>query len=639
MNKNLYIILVISLLICSFGIATVAAQSSFHEQYKVAKLKNDTTSMIQSLKLWGDSLSEEADFEHGDSLLTMAIALSEASKNNYEAGIIYNLLASNASYSGNRPLALHYYHKALKAFYDIRDADKVAMIMLNMGSEYEYAGNLKLAIVYKLKALKNKLASGKKKNLDYYYQQVGQLFKETNTDKWEFYVKKAYEVSRTLPDSRIQTKAGIFNDLGGISKLRGKNDEAMAWYDSMLVISQANNYITGLGTAYSNRSLIYMSQEKYPEAFADVLKAIDYAQQSGKIYAQILDRIHAANILEKMNRYAEAGLYAQKALTLAREYKTYPEEEAQAHLALARIGEKTKDWKMAYDHYNAYKEGVDSLRNADVEKNLHEMELKYQTSEKEKEIERLDYENKVKTLKYQRRKSLFAAVVFIMLLFAAMLFLWSRRKLSKTRKEQAELREKLLRSQMNPHFIFNTLNAINQYVQSGKSEEASGFLSRYTRLMRQILENSNERFISLTDEIEFLNNYLKIQQLRFGISFEYKISVGEGIDADNTEIPPMIAQPLIENAVEHGIRGVENGLITVSFSFVKKELILTVTDNGVGVKNAEPTANHRSMAIDITLGRLQMPGGRPDSLTIESPVPETQSGTRVSLAIPFKTYS
>ena len=278
MNKNLYIILVISLLICSFGIATVAAQSSFQEQYKVAKLKNDTTSMIQSLKLWGDSLSEEADFERGDSLLTMAIALSEASKNNYETGIIYNLLASNASYSGNRPLALHYYHKALKAFYDIRDADKVAMIMLNMGSEYEYAGNLKLAIVYKLKALKNKLASGKKKNLDYYYQQVGQLFKETNTDKWEFYVKKAYEVSRTLTDSRIQTKAGIFNDLGGISKLRGKNDEAMAWYDSMLVISQANNYITGLGTAYSNRSLIYMSQEKYPEAFADVLKAIDYAQ-------------------------------------------------------------------------------------------------------------------------------------------------------------------------------------------------------------------------------------------------------------------------------------------------------------------------------------------------------------------------
>lgn len=639
MNKGLFKILIISLFVCVVGVGFANAQSSFREQYKMAKIKNDSSAMIQTLKLWGDSLSEEADFQRGDSLLSMAIGLSEASKNNYETGIIYNLLASNASYSGNRPLAMSYYHKALKAFYDIRDADKVAMIMMNMGSEYEYAGNLKLAIAYKLKALKNKLASGKKKNLDYYYQQVGQLFKETNTDKWEFYVKKAYEVSRTLPDSRIQTKAAIFNDLGGISKLRGKNDEALAWYDSMLVISQANNYITGLGTAYSNRSLIYMSQEKYPEAYADVLKAIDYAQQSGKIYAQIIDRIHAANILEKMSRYAEAGLYAQKALTIAREYKTYPEEEAQAHLALARIGEKTRDWKMAYEHYNAYKEGLDSLRNADVEKNLHEMELKYQTSEKEKEIERLDHESRLKTISYARRKSILISVVFIIILFAAMLFLWSRRKLSETRKEQAELREKLLRSQMNPHFIFNTLNAINQYVQSGKSEEASGFLSHYSRLMRQILENSNERFISLTDEIEFLNNYLRMQQLRFGVSFGYEITVGEGIDADNTEIPPMIAQPFIENAVEHGIRGVENGLITVSFSFVKKELILTVTDNGVGLKNAENNSNHRSMAIDITLGRLQMPGGRPDSLTMESPVPGQERGTRVSLAIPFKIFS
>lgn len=230
-------------------------------------------------------------------------------------------------------------------------------------------------------------------------------------------------------------------------------------------------------------------------------------------------------------------------------------------------------------------------------------------------------------------------MVFIIILFAAMLFLWSRRKLSETRKEQAELREKLLRSQMNPHFIFNTLNAINQYVQSGKSEEASGFLSRYSRLMRQILENSNERYISLTDEIEFLNNYLKMQQLRFGISFEYEISVGEGIDADNTEIPPTIAQPFVENAVEHGIRGVENGLITVALTTIGKELILTVTDNGVGMKNAEPVANHRSMAIDITLGRLQMPGGRPDSLTMESPVPGQEGGTRVSLAIPFKKYN
>ena len=113
MNKGLFRILIISLFLGVVGAGFVNAQSSYREQYKLAKFKNDSSAMIQSLKLWGDSLSEEADFQRGDSLLTMAIKLSEASKNNYETGIIYNLLASNASYSGNRPLAMSYYHKAL----------------------------------------------------------------------------------------------------------------------------------------------------------------------------------------------------------------------------------------------------------------------------------------------------------------------------------------------------------------------------------------------------------------------------------------------------------------------------------------------------------------------------------------------
>lgn len=594
--------------------------------------------MIQALKYWGDSVSEEADFKTGDSLLLKAITLSEATKNLKESGRIYNLLASNASYSGNRPLAMSYYHKALKAFYDIPDADMVAMILMNMGSEYEYAGDLKKAIAYKLKALKNKIASGKRRNLDYYYQQIGQLFKESDTEKWEYYIQKAYEVSTTLPGSRIQTKAAIFNDLGGINKIRKNYGQAIQWYDSMIVISKANNYTTGLGTGYSNRSLVYLALEKYKEAYADILKGIEYADKSSKVYAQIVDRIHAANILEKMNQPGKASEFAYDALERAKALKFYPEEETQAHLALARIGESTKNWKMAYEHYNAYKEGIDSLRNADVEKNMHDLEIKYRTAEKEKEIERLDHENRLKTLTYQRRKSLFIAVVFILLLFAAMMFLWWRRKLSETKKEQAELREKMLRVQMNPHFIFNTLNAINQFVISGNSTEASNFLTSYAKLMRQILENSNEKFISLSDEIEFLHNYLKMQQLRFGISFEYDITVSQGIDPENTDIPPMIAQPFIENAIEHGIRGISGGKISISFSMLNNELILVVTDNGVGIQKNKTENEHRSMAIEITLGRVLMQGGRPDSLTIESPVPDTQCGTRVSVAVPFKSY-
>lgn len=151
MLKSFCCILLFALL---SGNVILAQQSYQHEALK-AQYEGDTAKWIKALKFYGDSLNEVGMYSKSDSVLLQAVSLAVVTADRYETGILYNLLATNASYSGNRPLALSYYHKALKEFYDIRDADKVAMIMMNMGSEYEYAGNLKLATSYKLKALKN----------------------------------------------------------------------------------------------------------------------------------------------------------------------------------------------------------------------------------------------------------------------------------------------------------------------------------------------------------------------------------------------------------------------------------------------------------------------------------------------------
>ena len=196
---------------------------SLYRKVDAVKLSTDSAEIIKAYKYLGDYLSDMGDFEKSNQYLQQALHFAQQVRIDKEIGSIYNLLASNASYEGKRDAAISYYHKALKAFADIKDLDKVAMILINMGSEYEFSGNMKMAIAYKLKALKNKIASGETKNLDYYYQQVGQLFKETDKTKWEFYVRKAYEISRTTTITRIQTKAAIFNDLGGISKHLGKN--------------------------------------------------------------------------------------------------------------------------------------------------------------------------------------------------------------------------------------------------------------------------------------------------------------------------------------------------------------------------------------------------------------------------------
>jgi tetratricopeptide (TPR) repeat protein len=632
-----YLILLSFIYFHLYLFADDSLQSLYRTVNKNAKTK-DTAQLVESYKYLGDYLSETSDFEKSNLYLQKGLDLAQKANIKREIGILSNLLATNASYDGNRHLALSYYHRALKAFTDTRDLDKVAMILMNMGSEYEFMGNYKYAIAYTLKAIENKERSGVKKNLAYYYQSLGQLFKETNRAKWKFYVEKAYQIAQNSTEERVSTRAAIFNDLGGIAQREKNNKQAYIWYDSLIVLAEANDYQNGLATAYSNRSHVYKSEKKLDKALADMLKAMEIGYKLERNYLKITEHTNAANILIEMNRPAEAKMHASKALALASSLKTYPEEEAAAHLALALIGEKTRNWELAYKHYNAYKEGLDSIRAADVQKNMQQLEVKYQTSEKEKEIVRLDSENKLKNLKLQRIQLLTAAIVVVVLLLGILAFVLYRRKQLKYEKQQAELKQKLLRSQMNPHFMFNTLNAINQYIQTNKGLEASDYLAQYAKLMRQILENSAVEFVSLETEIEFLGNYLDMQQLRFEKSFTYTIEVDKSIDTEQFEIPPMIAQPFIENAIEHGVRGMADGEIRIRFSFDNNTLTLTVSDNGKGFQTTTQNVNHKSFALDITRERLNIAGNNTEKLRIASPDPQTGKGTLVTIDIPFKNY-
>lgn len=622
-------------------VSTVKANDSLQTLYRhhnqIVKIK-DTTALVESYKNIGDYLYELGDLTKSNSYLNKGLQLASKANITREVGILSNLLAANASYEGNRELSLRYYRKALKAFADVKDLNKVAMTLMNMGSEYEFMGNYKYAVAYMLKAINNKELSGVETDLAYYYQHLGQLFKETDRSKWKFYVEKAYQISKRLSDERVSTKASIFNDFGGIAQREQNYKLAYSWFDSLIVFSKANDYQTGLLTAYSNRSQVYRAEKRYDNALADVLNAMAIGYKLERNYSIIIEHTNAADLLVEMGKVSEAKVHAEKALKLATSLKCYPEEEAAAYRTLSLIGERTNNWELAFKNYKAFKIGMDSIGAVDVKKTLYDLELKYQTSEKEKEIERLDNENRLNNLKLQRAQISIAAIVFIVLLLSLLAVVLYRRKRLKLQKQQAELKQKLLRSQMNPHFMFNTLNAINQYIQTNKGHEASDYLAQYSRLMRQILENSAVEFVSLDAEIEFLRNYLDMQQLRFDKSFAYGVSFDDSIDPEQFEIPPMIAQPFIENAVEHGVRGMQGGEIKIHFSFTNNTLTLTVADNGKGFQTSTQNIHHKSFALDITRERLNITGNNTEKLKITSPDPQTGKGTLVSIDVPFRKF-
>lgn len=183
-------------------------------------------------------------------------------------------------------------------------------------------------------------------------------------------------------------------------------------------------------------------------------------------------------------------------------------------------------------------------------------------------------------------------------------------------KELMELEQKALRLQMNPHFIFNALNSIQSQIGTGNEQEARYYLAKFSRLMRQILSNSRNTFITLEEEVSTLENYLLIEKFCNGDRFDYTIQVDESLEKDFILIPPMLLQPFVENAIKHGFKfppnEPRNGQIKVTFRSVEEHLICEVKDNGIGRKKAAENnaksmeSYHESTALKVTNERLEL---------------------------------
>ena len=221
------------------------------------------------------------------------------------------------------------------------------------------------------------------------------------------------------------------------------------------------------------------------------------------------------------------------------------------------------------------------------------------------------------------QKTLFKISVILLLAFIVFIIVRQRNKIVNQKREHKriineletqmlQLKQKTLQLQMNPHVIFNTLNSIQQYILNNDAGNAVSYLSSFSKLMRRILNNSNERYITLSDEIEAISLYLQLESMRLGNRFHYEIEVDSAIDANNIEIAPLIIQPFVENAIIHGlVPKKDNCFLSVRFSKISEDkLLCVVEDNGVGRKYSEKVKQergnvHKSYGMSITKRRLE----------------------------------
>lgn len=190
--------------------------------------------------------------------------------------------------------------------------------------------------------------------------------------------------------------------------------------------------------------------------------------------------------------------------------------------------------------------------------------------------------------------------------------LWIFYTLIKIRKQNKQIALQSLRREMNPHFIFNSLNSLNQFIAQNNELEANKYLTRYSTLMREIMETSNKDFITLQDEISLLNKYLALEHLRFADIFQYEITTDEALSLDEIWVPNMIVQPHVENAIWHGLRyRTSPGLLKIHISEQHQKIQIEIDDNGIGIENSQAlkTKNqrkHPSRGLKNVAERIQL---------------------------------
>jgi LytS/YehU family sensor histidine kinase len=227
-------------------------------------------------------------------------------------------------------------------------------------------------------------------------------------------------------------------------------------------------------------------------------------------------------------------------------------------------------------------------------------------------------------------------------------------KLERVKKEQelasyqsrtAELEMQALRAQMNPHFIFNCLNSINRFILKNESEAASDYLTKFSKLIRLILQNSQSHSVSLEQELEALRLYMDMEMLRFEGKFDYQISLDPDLEIEDLEVPPLVIQPYVENAIWHGLMHKQDkGYLEIGLGRENGTLYCQITDDGVGRKRAaelksKSASKNKSLGMQITAHRLELINALSDKATTVEVIDLVNSsgeacGTRVVLKIP-----
>jgi len=588
-------------------------------------------------------------------------------------------------YAGSYPEAITHFYNALEHYELSGNRHDLAILYFDFAYLFFFTRNYLKAEEYGHKSitlLEEKQPGGAttgtvqdiarvKSAMGLLYRTTGRSDKALEIYRWyaTIMVQQGFEITDRLVHTQL---------VGRCHDETGNPDSALYYFRKTLDFPEVNSSIKALKLE-SVRSMghIYFGLKNYREAercFKQVAREMD---QKGYLFNTARSCSMLGQIYVEEDKPELAEEYFVKALNIIREmierqsdyrydslkytvsvgaelYIPFPKNNTrEGHWTfykrileqLVRLCREKGDWRQAFDYLEASYQVKDSLFALQRNRDLTEIQTKFETSRKEQQIEQLSRDNQYKDERLRQSRVYLAGLgaMIIMLVFIGILLI--RQDKIRAQQRTVILEQKLLRSQMNPHFIFNSMASIQDFIMAKDTRSASNYLSRFAGLIRNILDASLQETIPVEKEIETIGHYLQLQKARLEEKFDYTIIKDEALGEKEIRIPALLIQPFVENAIEHGIRHKPGkGHVTIEFIIKNDSLRISIEDDGVGRARARDfeelkRKNHTSVSTSLIRERLRILNKKSrNKITLEIrdvyDDAGNASGTRVEVVVP-----
>ncbi len=604
----------------------------------------------------GDCFTQSNEFETAYFYLQLASKIAFKENSNKKISRVNSLIALNFMTANQKDSAVYFANESIK--YARRNADKTTMaISINtLAIVYDFFGQVELSVGKNLVSLKFAEEVNNTLLLAKLTREIGQSQSLIlNLDDARSYFDRSLGYSRKVSDYRQMGLA--YTQLAHVELLHRKfkkaHDNA---YEAIDYLTRLND-LNGLGETHNILGLIYLEQQRYDLATDNFNQALVYFE-STKNREEIAEVYHnVGTVFQKQKNYSRALHHLSRSVEIRKNYGS-KNQVYKTYRVMADVYKSTNNPTKSLEYMELYLNYVDSNATVQAATKIAELSESYLADQRERlinsqtdsiERERNSRLISDKELKYSQLRNSFQLSIiittFVIITLAGIIifYRWNQSRIQQERRE-AEMSQTLLRTQMNPHFVFNAMSVIQSYIYEHDVENSTKFLVNFSRLMRLILENSSKEYIPLRTEIEILRKYLETQKLRFEDRFQYFVEAEDQLIEELAVIPPMITQPFIENSIEHGqLHTIEGGFIRVRFEKNNGMLNIIIEDNGVGRKASKQnkkSSAHKSMAMKITSDRINNINKKYKSqgfMKVEDYNQDEKTGTKVLISLPYST--